>query len=443
MNLKCTLAAVIAGSSLGLADARAAGFEVWLVDQSNSPGLGYGGRLYIYEGSDLMGESSSAAIPIADIDIGGATSALCFAQTGANPVRPHMILFNHTYSHAALAFVASGHVVIFDAATRTPLQCFRMQVGAGSARQAHAAFPSPDGSYILVANQNGKILERIDTDYSTNTFTHNLGASINLATCITPNGAACQDAQLRPDNAPICPIIDSSSQLGFITLRGGGMFVVDPTTTPMTIVAEYDRSTVHGNGCGGLEAGGSMFLNSGGATATNRSEFDVYRFPLSGYSPANAANTPAPALMFSDDYDPANGSCTGDPLCRDSHGMGVTKHSRYLWVSDRHRNLFEVFDLTNNARVNTVDITGPLSADPAGDLIDIDPSGNRMFVSLRGPNPLSGDPHVATGSTPGLMVIQMNQGGKNGIVKGIARITNVDAGGVERADGHGVRVRLK
>src|SRR5688572_25667564 len=114
--------------------AQASGFEVWLVDQSNSPGQTFGGRLYIYDGSDLK-DNGASATPIADIDLGGATSSLCLAETGANPVRPHMILFNEAHSHGVLAFVASGHVVIFDAATRAPLRCFRMSAGAGGLRQ--------------------------------------------------------------------------------------------------------------------------------------------------------------------------------------------------------------------------------------------------------------------------------------------------------------------
>jgi hypothetical protein len=64
-----------------------------------------------------------------------------------------------------------------------------------------------------------------------------------------------------------------------------------------------------------------------------------------------------------------------------------------------------------------------------------------MFISLRGPNPLTGDPHVATGSTPGLGIIQMDSTGEDGELISILPIHNIDATGVERADGHGVRVR--
>lgn len=414
------------------APAVAQDFEVWVVDQSNSFGKTFGGTLYVYQGPDLMGAAAVAAVPTAVIDLSDATSTLCMGATGANPVRPHMVFFNTARTHAVLAFVASGHVVIFDAGARIPLACLRVSVGAGGARQAHAAIPAPDDSYILVANQNGKLLERIETDYATNTFILNPAATLNLATCITPNGVACQLAGVRPDNAPICPIIDSTSSMGFVTLRGGGLFVVNPLTIPMSIVAEYDNATVHGNGCGGLEAGSGMFINSGGGTAANISEFDLYRFPLAGYSPLLPPNTPAPVVVFSDD--------AGD---RDAHGIVGTRHSRYLWVFDRVGNVAEVFDVITLARVSTVDLLGAGSSDPSPDLGDMSPSGNRIFISLRGPTPLTGDPHSSTGDSPGIGVVQLERGGVTGLLKAIVPITNVDAGGVERADPHGIRVRRK
>ena len=255
---------------------------------------------------------------------------------------------------------------------------------------------------------------------------------INLRTCTTPNGVACQAPGIRPDTAPICPIIDRSSRHSFVTLRGGGMFVVDAKATPMQIVGEYDMGTVFGNGCGGVDSGSAMFINSGGGTASNLDQFDLYRFPLGGYSATNAANTPAPKVVFRD-----------NTPHRDAHGMVLTKHARHLWVLDRHDNVAEIFDAESDAHLGTLDLRSSESADPSPDLIDISPSGNRLFVSMRGPLPLSGDPHASTGSTPGLMVIQVNQSGAGGQVKSLVRIHNVDAGGVERADAHGIRVRRK
>jgi hypothetical protein len=291
-----------------------------------------------------------------------------------------------------------------------------------------------------VANQNGKRLDRITTDYATNTFV--LDATLDLATGTTPSGALKQDdgvqqVNVRPDNAPIVVVPDATGTLAFVTLRGGGLFVVDPTSTPIEILAEYDRTTVHASGFGGIEANGRMYINSGaGAASTNPSEFDVYRFPLAGYAAANLPNTPAPAMVFSDDTVPPAHE-------RDAHGLVATKHNRYVWVFDRGLGVAEVINTASDAHVNTIALVHPSSDHPTPDLADIAPSGNRIFVSLRGPNPLSGSPHAATGSTPGLGVIKVRQGGKGGELQSVVEISNVDAAGVERADPHGIRVRLK
>jgi hypothetical protein len=66
-----------------------------------------------------------------------------------------------------------------------------------------------------------------------------------------------------------------------ITLHGDGLFVVDPTSTPMEILAEYmgRRSTPMASE---VSKRTDMYTNSGaGAADTNPSQFDVYRFPLS------------------------------------------------------------------------------------------------------------------------------------------------------------------
>ena len=180
------------------------GFEVWIADQSDTR-PGHGGQILIYEGSRLYGRHPEQARPSARLDLGDAAAQLCMAATGRNPVRPHMIQFNSEYTHAVVSFVASGHVVIFDAERRKPLQCFETTVGSTGTRQAHAAFPAPDGSYILVANQNGKRLERIDTDFATNRFAHNPAATLDLATCTTPGGQPCEHPDLRPDQLADLP----------------------------------------------------------------------------------------------------------------------------------------------------------------------------------------------------------------------------------------------
>jgi hypothetical protein len=244
---------------------------------------------------------------------------------------------------------------------RAALSCFETTVGSTGTRQAHAAFPAPDGSYILVANQNGKRLERIDANFTTNTFAHNPAATLDLLTCTTPSGARCEDPALRPINWPICPIIDASSRLAFVTLRGGGMFVVNTADTPMTIAAEYDSATV--------------------------------------------------------------------------------QNDEYLWVMDRHANVAEIVDVASGQWIGTVNLAGGASSDPAPDLADRSPSGNRLFVALRGSVPLSGDPHNATGSTPGLGIIQVTSGGRDGKLMAVVPLTNPLQRSGQQPDAHGLRVR--
>jgi hypothetical protein len=442
-----TVAGVCAVAALALAGcapsgavteaAQPAAYEVWIVDQSNTRGADHGGTLYIYDGAGLGPGAAAAPAPAQVIDLGAETSALCRERTNANPVRPHMVLFNREHTHATMSFVASGHVVMFDARTRRPVECVRT-TEAPTGRQAHAAFPAPDGSYVLVANQNGKRLERIDANFSSNTFRHNAAATLDLATCTTPTGAPCQALSLRPDNAPICPVISADSRLSFVTLRGGGLLVVDPTATPMRIVAEYDMATVKGNGCGGAEVGGAMFVNSGGRPGVMEHlplyGFDVYRFSLAAFGPAAGArpsNTPRPDVVFT------------APGEHDSHGLVVTGGGSHLWVMDRHADVVEILNVASGARVATLPLNGALTANAAPDLTDASPDGSVVFVALRGPTPLSGDPHNAVGATPGLAILDVTDGGRGGRLRTIVRLSNVGADGVERADPHGLRVRRR
>ena len=411
-------------------------YEVWVVDQSDSPGRDHGGTLYIFSGADLDGRHRAASTnPAAVVDLAGETSALCRERTGAPPVRPHMLLFNREHTHAVVAFVASGHVVIFDAASRRPLECTRTSASP-TGRQAHAAFPSGDGSYILVANQNGKRLERIDANFSRNTYTLNEAAMLDLAACTTPGGVPCELSDVRPDNAPICPVVSDAGDLAFVTLRGGGMFVIDPRATPMRILAEYDMAAVKGNGCGGAEQGGRIFINSGGRPGPMEHlhiyGFDVYRLPLDAFRNTprpHAPNRPAPSVVFS-----AQGQ-------HDSHGMVLAGAGRYLWVMDRHADVVEILGTEDDGHVRRIPLNGAFTDNAAPDLADAAPAGNLVFVALRGPTPLSGDPHNARGSTPGLAILEVLDGGRNGRLVEILRLTNIGPDGVERADPHAVRVR--
>src|SRR5688500_12671538 len=93
--LAAALLAIVAGAA-GAARSEGGGgggFEVWAVDQSNTTGTTSGGAIHVYDGTDLAGARAATAVS-QRIDLGAATTALCLAQTGSAPVRPHMVFFN-------------------------------------------------------------------------------------------------------------------------------------------------------------------------------------------------------------------------------------------------------------------------------------------------------------------------------------------------------------
>jgi hypothetical protein len=433
--LACTAAAaVVASAGTGRSHDRhhRSSYEVWLVDQEDKGTLG-AGTLHIFDGRELTRDAASA-VP-ETIGLAGDVATMCKEKTGTAPQRPHMLVFNGGdddgpggNAYAALTFLATGHVAFLDAETRKPVGC--IDVGT----QAHAAWPTPDQRYLIVANQNGKLLQRIRTDYETETFALENSATIDLATCRTPSGKPCERLKLRPDNAPICPRTTSDGRFTFVTLRGGGMFVVDHNANPMRIVAEYDRRHIDDNGCGEMEVRGKMYVNSGAGLTIppvpgdDPYGHDIYSLDLDQFSrrPARSPNTPAPRLVYSRDKE-------GVPV--DAHAVALTEHGRYLWWGDRIQNDVVVVDPVRNREINRFELAGDVSSDPAPDLFDLSPDGDYMFSSLRGPNPATG--HEAFGSTPGVGVINVRSDGRHGRLVGVARVGTVRG----TPDPHAIRVR--
>src|SRR5688572_20859915 len=223
------------------ASAQVPGYELWIVDQAN---VANGGDvLYVYtpgawtEARELVHLSERAA------------------GVGDGPgMRPHLLTWNSTQSHALLANVATGHVYVIRAADRTIVAS--IDVG----EQAHGAVASPDDRWILAANQNGKRLARIRADFASEQFTYEPDADLDLK--------ALED-EGHPDNAPICPVMYvGTGGKAYVTVRGGGLYVVDTTATPMAVTREYNKDVIGPSGCGGLigTSGDRVYINSGSAS---------------------------------------------------------------------------------------------------------------------------------------------------------------------------------
>jgi hypothetical protein len=484
-----------------------AGYEVWLSDQANTQNINettpngtHGGKIRIYDSADIGNESPLNAPLVLD-----ATADLfpnAKDDTGKHVSRIHGILPSHDHRYMALNFVASGHVGIVDGESKEPACLFRT-TGTSTGRQNHMSFWTADGDHLIVANQKGKMLERIDVARNNSgdvdAFQFNANASLDLVggagrvvaqpiavdmnpddniscsvtgsvadnqSTLTPAGNEKQHSELRPNNAVICPIPTQSSQHAFVTLGGGGLFVVDNQATPMAIVAEYDKSLIAAAGCGGVEASGYMHINSG-TSGANVSEFSLYRLstdlPVApGFQPAN---TPAIVTSW---HDEDNGKVMLKDSNRDAHGLIAVRNvqsgdARYIHQMDRVRNNVEVFkmappwndlgarhegsyDLTSTG-VCGATLGAVSSNDPAPDLGDLSPGGlpegGRMYVALRGPYPLSVS-HAAQGSCPGLGIITLSADRRSGELTHVLD-TSVDdfTASKNLSDPHAVVVRRK
>lgn len=374
-----------------------------------------------------------------------------------------------------------------DAKTKEAIALFRVTEFNQSAHKVsvHMSFWSADGSAIIVDNLHGKAIERIDVtrdgDGIITALDFNKSATIGLGkgtevtlqatffsginafgsafignvvgdysaeglNDLTPNGFCKENgctsgrdgnAGGRENNVPICPIPTSNGN-AYVTLGGGGLFVLDITSTPMAIEGEYGRAVIHGAGCGGIEANGKVFINegsSGGGSGFDHSTFTIYAADDSAYDIPNLENYPIPDLVF---QDPTNTRTLGNPVGpesnpsgqlpgistrRDSHGAAVTADQMYLHVVDRIQNIVEVFNTKTFKHENTYDLvskdgesgrSGPAAAcrkrsvlddgglplnDPSPDLMEFTPDGKYLAIAFRGPVPVSVS-HTAQGSCP-------------------------------------------
>lgn len=400
--------AVLSLTSTPWLDAQAEAYEVWLTDQSDT-GKESGGFLYIYDGAQLAA-NPAAAKPAQTIDFSGEIGKFCEEATKKPVRRPHMLFFNAKHDHAIISFL-SGQVLFLDASTKKPDACLSM------GKNVHAAWPTPDQKMAIAANIAEKKFIRIWTDYAAHKFAFDPEKDVLNLTAL--------EGGERPDTAPICPITESTSKYAFVTLRGGGLLVVDVTTTPMKVVATLDNNQIHPAGCGGIESGSTMYINSGGGWPIAPLSYDVYALDLSNLPKSISAKLVSQR----------------DSQFADSHGMAAV--GRYVWSADRAGNNIEIIDTLSNLSVGSVDLVTSANTDPAPDLMDVSPDSQYVFVGLRGPAPLTGNDKTANnakGTIPGIGVVHVDAGGKVGHYKGQAAITNVKDG-KETADTHGIAVK--
>ena len=324
------------------------------------------------------------------------------------------------YMNANLFSPDGGYVGIIDGETKEAIALFRVSA-TSAGRSVHMSFWNSDGSAILVANLHGKVLERIDierdSDGKITGATLNQSAALGLGKGmsitedakvylgenshgnpmigrvtgsydmlnafgdLTPQGfckengceAGADGAQGgRGNNVVICPIV-SDNDNAYVTFGGGGLFVVNTQTAPMTIVGEYDNQVVNGAGCGGVQTGNQMWLNAGvsaSGAGAEQSTFTIFSIDDSLFgADSNAPNIPEPTMLFKDvtntatignlEGEPTNstGQIPGSTTRRDAHGMAATLSGSHIHTVDRIQNNVEVFDTSTLDRTTYSHLT--------------------------------------------------------------------------------------
>ena len=507
---------------------------------ADNPTGTYGSRILIYESSDFLSAPPgwyAEDDPEYGPTVVHATDVFpsAFEELGVNVRRLHGMMpqpLAHRYVAASFFGPGAGMVGIIDAegqctqsasgvreckriqgdpesAAKLGKALFRTTGPEGSSPSNHMAFFSADGTKLIVANLAAKLLERIDYDAETDIFTFNKSATLDLVggrdltaleaeadstlaggrvagdysnfqPTTTPSGALKQGPG-RPNNVVVCPALSSNNQHAYVTFGGGGLFVVDITTEPMSIVAEYTNDVISAAGCGGREAAGFMHLNAGvsasGAGADD-STFIMYRLTLDypdGANPHTVPNTP-PAVKFYEEKTLNITEVAQLSERRDAHGLAVSTNMRYLYQFDRIQNKAEVFDMgkvINDpdatleeqaiAHVGTIDLTGSghcvgegapfvdlngegyeFNDDPAPDHAEVTPDGRMILVAFRGSIPVS-VPHAGLGSCPGFGLVTLSgDGGSTGELTHVFRTFLADATGTRNiSDIHGAVVRIQ
>ncbi len=364
-------------------------YEVWALDQADTHADG-GGLLYIWSGPALRAPAGAqqAADPAA---VAPEVYDLADAAIAAGcPVakRPHMSLVNHSQpypTHVIVANVASGDIHFFDVETRDIVGCVNVvDAGGIGTVQAHAAFATPDNSMVIVADMAGNALHKIATDYDNNQF--ELVETLNLRPYADQVGTESV--------VPICHNFTADSQHAYVTLAGGGVAVVGTGSgdgsTPMTVDHIYPADQVPGIGCGAFPLDDEDIMLTNGESGAQGGDDFLFVFDTS-----QRPTFPDPVTIELPGDD-----THGSEICRDQDGKP------WVWTFMRVSNDVNIIDLETNEVVSTLPMGRPFSPDPKPDLAWA--ANNKMYVSLRGPKPLT-----AIGSlqnperTPGVAILDM------------------------------------
>lgn len=375
-----------------------ANYEVWALDQSEN------NNIHIYVPNSGNG-SQFVEIDVINLD-------------DEEIVRPHMIDFSSDGEYAVVANTVSGDIAIIESSSRDIVDV--LDTGPGS----HFGGFSPDDAFIHVDVIGSSEIVRVDADLEEEDF--------EIVDQIEINEGI--DGLTADEGSPVCHAFDT---------RGRSIHTLGPSYhNAGVVIVDHDEFEV-------VEAwtGDDLPANCGTMAHPSKNKF---------YLTAGLPSDPEEGEEGVGDYyvlhtPPGRGDQRGQgQLTRihrgglstegiDAHGLYPVKRTDEMWIVNRETNDGVIVDLNNHKVKEMIDAFGPAVGDDpedsdAPDILTSSPDEKYIFGTLRGPNPLSGDPHAATGVNPGFAVwdIQRRE-----------RVETIQPAGEddEDADFHGIGVR--
>jgi DNA-binding beta-propeller fold protein YncE len=359
--------------------------EVWSLDQ----------------GTDLIHVHDSRAdlAEVAAIDVSPETlRAAGFAAAPAGVVTvPHMIEFDSQGRYAFIASTSGGVTIVVDARAKQVVAV--LPTGPGT----HMASITPDDGEVWVSvlgpatvttpeQQAQRALVQItfgNLDRRDPGFAIGARVEVKAALDAYLAGEEVDASGWAPfiDHRPVCHQFTPDGREAWVTLgpgwNNGGLFVLDLDTHEVS--AAWDPGVVKAN-CGvGVNADGSRVIAnwSGRVEAGNDGEGEWYVFDAASKQ-----------LLQTE-------SARG----LDAHGVRFTRDGRHIWAVNRNSDNALVIDATTFEVVREYEAFADTP-----DILDFAPDDSVLYVTQRGPTPVSGAPHAATGETPGVLVASTDTG---------------------------------
>ncbi|QBI19758.1 hypothetical protein ER308_09475 [Egibacter rhizosphaerae] len=350
---------------------------------------------------------------------------------------PHMIAFDSSHEYAVVASTASGTVSIIRTDDRAVVET--IETGAG----AHMASFAPGDESIWVANIHEATFSEITADLDAEEFAVDreldvLDSEPWLAEFADVEGGGAgarvdgfDEIEEIPDDAesvptPVCHEYTADGQYAYLTLGpgAGGLVVVDIAADEPEIVEVFERDDVKAN-CGlARSADGQKIYANWGDPGT----------PIDGDDPAAGVEEDETGEWYVfDTSDHSLIAASDDVRGVDAHGVRLHPAGDALWQVNRGTGEGVVVDTDTDEIVDEIEDTGGTP-----DIVDFSPDGEHFYVSLRGPNPISGAAHVAFGENPGFSVLD----GETGEPIDTVHPAEEDEDEFERSDFHGLGVRV-